>query len=156
LIKTLVLTALLLVLTTISSSFDPAIDDWYAVEDWELEVCSMWGGTQEAQSEATSSNPIYLSQTTLSLQGRKQHHNVPGVNRSLYTVSWYLEPLTEMDYRIELVNDDESITFRLDDGTASYSEPAAGYHTEYYDIEYTQVKMIYGAEWLKVPLITLI
>jgi len=96
--------------------------DWYPVDDWELEVCSKWGGTLEAQSEATSSNPIYLSQTTLSLQGRKQVYIVPGVNRNLYKISWYLEPLTDMDYRIELVNDDESITFRLDDGTASYSQ----------------------------------
>lgn len=136
-----------------SASFNPRIDAWYAVEDWELEYCSKWGGTKEAQSEATSSTAIYLSQTTLSLQGKKQSYDIEGVNQSLYTVSWYLEPLEDMSYRVELVSDDESITFRVSDGEASYSAPAAGYHSEYYDVRYSAVKMYYGVNWLRVPLV---
>jgi hypothetical protein len=152
----LVLVVLLVTITIKqSSSFNPRIDDWYTIEPWELEICSKWGGTKEAQSGATSSAAIYLSQTTLSLQGKKQSYDIAGVNRSLYTVSWYLEPLDEMSYRVELINDDESISFKVGDGDSSYSEPAVGYHSEYYDKEFTAVKIQYGLNWLKVPLIDL-
>ncbi len=152
----LLLTALLLIAAIkSSSSFDPRVDNWYSVEPWELEVCSIWGSTREAASDATSSTSVYLSQTTLSLQGRKQTYNIEGFNKTLYTVSWYLEPLADMSYRVELVNNDESISFKIDDSKASYSSPAIGYHSEYYDVEYTAVKMLYGANWLKVPIIEL-
>lgn len=150
------LTALLLfiiVSTKESSSFNPRVDAWYSVEPWELEVCSKWGGTQEAQSGATSSKVVYLSQTTLSLQGRKQIYTIEGFNKTLYTASWYLEPLSDIGYRVELTNDDESVSFKISDGDASYSAPAVGYYSEYYDIKYTAIKMIYGLEWIKVPLI---
>lgn len=152
----LLLTALLLIAAIkSSSSFDPRVDSWYSVEPWELEVCSIWGGTREAASDATSSTSIYLSQTTLSLQGRKQTYDIGGFNKTLYTVSWYMEPLADMSYRVELVNDDKMISFKIDDGKASYSSPAIGYHSEYYDAEYTEVKMLYGTNWLKVPIIEL-
>jgi len=153
-IPLLILTVLFLILTIKGvRSFNPSIDAWYAVEDWELEVCSKWGGTQEVASGATSSSSVFLSRTTLSLQGEKQTYDITGVNQSLYAISWYLEPLTSMSYRIELIDDATATPFRLDDGEASYENPAIGYHSEYYDINYTSVKMTYGLEWIEVPLI---
>lgn len=156
--KLLKLVLILLLITIISkqsSSFNPKIDAWYPVENWELELCSKWGGTKEAQSGATSSSPIYLSQTTISLQGKKQEYYIDGFNKTLYTVSWYLEPILEMSYRVYLINDDESLSFKISDGTASYSSPGAGFESEYYDAEYTAVKMDYGTNWLIVPLVDL-
>ena len=41
-----------------SSDFNPRVDDWDAVQDWEIEVCSKWGGTDEAQQGATTTNKI--------------------------------------------------------------------------------------------------
>jgi len=136
-----------------SASFNPRIDSWYSVEQWEVDLCSKWGGTYEAQSEATSSTGISLSQTTLSLQGRKQDYNIKGVNESLYTLSWYLEPLAEMSYTIELTDDDEIKTYRIDSGQASFAKPAGGYKSEYYSEDYTYLKMTYGTNWLRVPLV---
>ena len=154
-IKIILAALLLITLIQQGSSFDPSIDDWYAVEDWELEVCSMWGGTDEAMAGATSSSPIYLSQTTLSLQGKKQEYNIAGVNQTLYTISWYFEPMEELGYMVELVDDSTGAAFKIEEGTATMSEPAVGFHAEYYDIEYTAVRLWYGSEWLKVPLINL-
>jgi len=146
---------LLLILIPAISSFDPKIDPWYAVEDWEYELCSKWGGTQEAESGATSSDPIYLSQTTLSLQGKKQTYDIDGVSKILYTVSWSLEPMSTVSYRIDLINASESIILKIAEGSATSSLPIADFHTNYYDENYTAVKMQYGSKWIKVPLVKL-
>ena len=135
-----------------SNYIDPRID-WYPISEWELQVCKKWGGTQEAESGATVSKAVYLSQTTLSLQGRKQSYDIEGVNTTLYTASWYLEPVGEIEYRVELISDND--TFRLDEGTADYSSPAHGYYAEYHNKNFTGVKMTYGGEWVIVPLVEL-
>ena len=51
-IITLLLAILLLssVVYAKSKQFDPRMDEWYKVEDWELQVCSKWGGTEAAQA----------------------------------------------------------------------------------------------------------
>ncbi|MEA2038157.1 MAG: hypothetical protein U9O94_11725 [Nanoarchaeota archaeon] len=140
---------------------DPKVDSWYDVQPWELEVCRTWGGTQEAESGATTSAPIYLSRITISLQGKKQVYDVAGFNQTLYTASWSLEPLSNINYTVELVGRDPIITPRtIAAGTARYTDPAIGYYPNsisqgYLEGNYTLVRMIYGSEWVEVPIIDL-
>ncbi|MBU1946852.1 MAG: hypothetical protein KKC54_07855 [Nanoarchaeota archaeon] len=130
------------------------IKDWYEVEDWELDVCSKWGGTEEAQSGATTSSKFYLSQTTLSLQARKQIYGLDQINetKNLYTASWYLEPMEEKEYKIELIGASPKT---IGSGTASYESPANGYYADYHNETYTDIKMTYGDEWINVPIIVI-
>lgn len=128
------------------------IKDWYAVADWELDYCSEWGGTAEASSGATYSSTPYLSQTTLTLQGKKQGLKVEGYNRTIYTVSWYLEPITAMSYEIHLVTEEDE-KYKVAEGEASINAAGYGYKAEYYDKDYSYAVMNYGTQWLKVPLI---
>jgi len=145
-----------------SIHFDPRVDAWYAVEDWEVDMCRKWGGTKEAQSGATSSTVIALSQTTLSLQGTKQAYTAEDseeeeeVNKILYTVSWYLEPLADMNCKVVLKNDDGTKTKEISDTEASYSTPSAGYIAEYYEEGYTKVRMEYGSDSLEVKLVDIV
>ena len=37
-----------------SEGVGPIETDWYAVEDWELEVCYKWGGPEHATTVSTS------------------------------------------------------------------------------------------------------
>ncbi len=142
-----------LLMVVCAAAFDPRIDNWYAVEDWELEICSKWGGTTEAQSGGTSSQAVFLSQNTISLQGRRQVYNVEGFDRTLYTASWYIEPIADLGYRVELVGQDKE--YVLDHGTASISSPGTGYYADYSNESYTGVRITYGDAWLRVPLVEL-
>ncbi len=132
--------------------FNPLVDSWYTIQPWELEFCQEWGGTQESKSGVTKSKAIYLSQTTLSLQGRKQVYEVEGFNQTLYTASWYLEPLSDMDYKVELKGG-TSEPYTLEEGTAKYTSPAIGYYSDYNDEGYTMVKMTYDGEFIKVRIV---
>jgi len=143
---------------------DPTQDDWYTVQAWELEICQEWGGTQEAASGSsipgygssanatgTASGQIYLSQKTLTLQGRKQTYNVDNFTQILYEVSWYLG-LTDgtLEYTVELVN---GVTYNISSGTATTSSAGAGHYANYLNESYSKVKMTYGSETLEVPIV---
>ena len=68
-------------------SFDPSVQEWYDVAEWELELCRVWGGTAEAYNVVNG--PTYLSETTVTLQGQKSE-KMPD-NTTMYEVAWYLE-----------------------------------------------------------------
>ncbi|MBU1005166.1 MAG: hypothetical protein KJ561_05025 [Nanoarchaeota archaeon] len=148
--KVLTISVLFLMSAAIVIAAGVKLDDWYEVEDWELEVCSKWGGTEEAQSGASSSSPIYLSQITLTLQGKKEAYSVPNAT-TLYKASWYLEPTAKVSYKVELIGNDMSE--KIGEGEASYDAPAQGYYADYLDAGFSYVKMTYGGKWIQVPLV---
>ena len=67
---------------------NPSVDDWYTIQPWEIEICRQDGGTQNVASDSsipgygssssgtTTSNSIYLSQNTITLQARKQDYTI--------------------------------------------------------------------------------
>ena len=129
------------------------IPGWYGVEEWEIEVCTQWGGAEEAQnSYSTEGGPVILSQTTLSLQAKKISYNIENVS-TLYEASWYLEPLGEdMAYSIYLINQNGNNKL-IGEGTATKSKPLNGYYANYHNSDYTQIKMSYGGKTLQIPII---
>ncbi|MBI2138761.1 hypothetical protein HYU13_04180 [Candidatus Woesearchaeota archaeon] len=64
-----------------TSDFDPRVDSWAAVEDWEVLFCKQWGGHKEELTTpgARASFPIALSQMTLTLQAEVEVTTVTGV-----------------------------------------------------------------------------
>jgi len=141
---------------------NPSVDDWYTIQPWEIEICRQDGGTQNVASDSsipgygssssgtTTSNSIYLSQNTITLQARKQDYTITNFTSTLYEVSWYFEPLqNQSDYSVYLVNG-ESIN--IGNGTASGINPGAGYYVQYLNHTYTHAKIVYGSNWLQVPI----
>ena len=138
-----------------SKQFDPEVDDWYKVEQWELEVCSKWGGTEAAQAGAELSQPIYLSVLTLTLQAEKVDQ--PD-NTSLFKVTWYIEPAAgEVSYQVELIgNSPLSPWIVQQSSTATNSNPGIGFFAKYFNIteKLTQAQIIYSNnQFVKVPVV---
>lgn len=146
--KLLSILYILLIATLVTAD---VVLDWYAVEDWELEVCSKWGGTEEAQSGASYSSPIFLSQTTLSLQAKKETYDQIENASSLYKVSWYLEPIEDINYQVLLRGNESPIT--IAEGEVTYDQPAQGYYAAYHNNSYTKIRMIYGGEWIELDVV---
>ncbi|MBI2545799.1 hypothetical protein HYV81_01325 [Candidatus Woesearchaeota archaeon] len=157
--RIIVLLLSFLLLTTIayakSKQFNPKMDDWYKVEQWELDICSKWGGTEAAQAGAQLSQPIYLSVLTLTLQGEKIEQ--PD-NTSLFKVTWYIEPAaSSVSYKVELVGNSPISPWSVQEAsTATNSNPGVGFYAKYFNIteQLTHVVLTYSNnQYVKVPVI---
>jgi len=69
--------------------FDPTKDDWYKVEDWELDVCRMWGGPENI-IEGMSTYGNFISQLTATLQSEKEEITD---NITVYKYSFFVMPM---------------------------------------------------------------
>ncbi|MDO8741008.1 MAG: hypothetical protein Q7J54_05555 [Candidatus Woesearchaeota archaeon] len=137
---TLAIMFLLAIMPATFSTYE--ISDWYAVEDWELEVCSKWGGTDEAQRGSATSD-IYLSQLTVALQAEKTAF--PD-NTTLYEVSYYIQPFSEdIQFAIKLANSQNDTDYDIVTvTTASISAGASGFTAFYSDEFFDLAKIGYG------------
>jgi len=161
--KTIAMFAIFLIAIPIALGFfnsGTRIMSWYPVEDWELEVCSMWSGTDEAQhSSVMQSSEIYLSQLTLTLQGKRILY--PD-NSSLYEFAWYIQPAQgNVEYSVFAYNENNTNEYYVLDGgiISSGSMFGAGGYVAFFDEkEYTRLKIEYKQntkEYLDVPIIVL-
>jgi len=130
---------------------DPTIDDWYDVEDWEIEVCSKYGGTAEAQTGVTAKaqGDAYMYQTTVTLQGQKSKSG----DSYIYETAWYFRPMNEdQEYSIELIGPGVSKEIYKNAATKELGD--SNYHAEESNVQYDSVKIIYETGTLTVPIVT--
>ncbi len=123
-------------------SFDPRVQNWYAVEDWEVEVCRKWGGTPESYN--VDNGPTYLSQTTVTLQGEKSE-KLPD-DTVMYEVGYYIEDAMNrsLEFAVRLKKKDKDEYKRVVAPTnLGKGEANSGYWAEYLTDEYDQVMMGY-------------
>ncbi len=134
--------------------FDPRVEEWYKVEQWELDICSKWGGTETTLAGAELSTPVYLSVLTLTLQAEKIEQ--PD-NTSLYKVTWYIEPAQgEVSYKVELVGNSPISPWQIEQDTARNSNPGVGFYAYYFDIneQLTHAMLTYSNnQFVKVPVV---
>ncbi|MBI2128815.1 hypothetical protein HYU07_01115 [Candidatus Woesearchaeota archaeon] len=134
--------AVILLLIAMPMTFSTyEIPNWYAVEGWEVETCSKWGGTAEAQTGSATSE-IYLSQLTVALQAEKTAF--PD-NTTLYEVSYYIQPMTNnVEFSVWLKNtltgDKNNIT---QTASASPLTGASGFNAFYSNISYDVIQLGY-------------
>ena len=153
----LLLAVLLFVPSFISpktADFDPVVDNWYKVEDWEIEVCSKWGGTAEAQTySSTATGSAYMFSTTVTLQGEKSisGEEENSTNTTLYEAAWYFRPMgSQQEYSVLFTGDGTETIY---EGSASPERGDANYHAEESTKEYTSVKIKYETGTLTVPIV---
>ena len=153
-ILVIVLLSLMLILLTKADSsrrlHDPRVDNWYQVSDWELDVCSKWGGTGRAQSGTTNQEgETRLSQLEVTLQGFKMQVE----DEILYEIAWYLKPFSgEEEYTVTLVGKDRLEVYS---GSASSTAGSNGYDARYVDanVSYDTVELKYDSGKLEVPIV---
>ncbi len=129
---------------------DTEVKDWIAVDDWEVELCTMWGGTEEQYATETEAISPELSQLTLTIQAKKKALS----NSTLYEVAWYIGPLADsVEYTI-IVTSETGQTKELYAGIANHITGDANYEAFEERIEYvTATIKTQEGETLSVPFI---
>ena len=108
-------------LAILSGGQPPVEQAWYEVEDWEVEVCSKYGGKQRTESTATSSE-IFHGGATVTLQARKTR--TPD-NDTLYEIGYFVgHPIEGMTYTIKVKNSVTGIEEILD---KDFPSPPGGF-----------------------------
>lgn len=132
----------LLVITPLTfSTYE--LPDWYAVEDWEIETCSKWGGTAEAQSgSVTLTTNVYLYELTYTINAQKTEF--PD-NITLYEVGYYIQPITsDVEYSVRLKNKATGDNYNITIGaTASAVSGSSGFSAFYSNVTYDIAQLGY-------------
>ena len=127
---------------------------WYAVEPWEEEVCSKWGGTEFAGQEAvTSGRNFAWSTMTATAQGKK--FKTPE-NYYLYEVGWYLDSFGQLtDYELVMINPAKAdLRYLVDSGSLEPESGTIGYEIYNLTSDYTHLKLTYTGGSITTPIIT--
>lgn len=145
---------LFILLFSISITYsDSTIPEWYKVENWEIEVCSKWGGTADAQlgGGGTAEGSSYMFSTTVTLQGQRSTVTEDGENTTVYEVAWYFRPMDgEQQYSITLMGSRPKTIYT---GSAKPEFGDSNYHAVESDQEYDSVKIKYETGSLVVPIV---
>lgn len=119
------------------------LPDWYAVESWEVEVCSKWGGTAEAQSgSVTLTTTVYLYDLTYTINAQKTEF--PD-NITFYEVGYYIQPITsDVEYSVRLKNKATGDKYNITTGaTASAVSGSSGFSAFYSNVTYDVAQLGY-------------
>jgi len=130
------------------------IDDWYPIYDWEVDVCSNYGGTALAQKSqgGTATGSSYMFLTTVTLQGEKTVQEDEDGTINIYEYAWYFRPMDgDQQYKVEVIG--TGGTRKIYEGTATKELGDSGYHAEESQVELTRLKITYETGSLLVPIV---
>ena len=124
------------------------VPGWYRVEPWEIEVCSKWGGTAEAQTYGgTAEGESYMFLTTVTLQAQRLELE----GSSVYEVSWYFRPMeSPQQYSVMLVGESTTTVYQ---GAAQPEFGDSNYYADELEAEYEHALLKYETGSLKVPIV---
>ncbi len=131
-----------------STLHDPRVDGWYEVSDWELDVCTKWGGTGRAQSgHISQEGETRISQLEVTLQAYKAEYE----GNTLYEVAWYIKPFRgEEEYTVLLDGDQELEIYA---GSATNTAGDNGYDARHMNASFESATIIYDSGRLVVPIV---
>lgn len=151
--KCIIYVVLCLLLLPMITSKDDNTLPWYSVEDWEIEVCSKWGGTATSQQNAgTASGSSYMFMTTITLQGQKTLVTTATGNTTLYEAAWYFRPLNrQQQYSIVFIGTANNMK-TVYKASASPETGDSNYYAEESTESFDKVRIIYETGTLTVPI----
>ncbi|MFC1774692.1 hypothetical protein ACFLZN_00135 [Nanoarchaeota archaeon] len=128
-------------------------EEWYFVEDWEVEVCSKWGGRQApAQITDTEIGLTGYGPFTYTMIGKKT--KVIGSNETLYTYAYYLQSYSaNIRYSFDLYNSETDNRKGIADGDLAPGNGIADQAAEYSDIDYTHIRLYHNFGQVLIPLV---
>jgi hypothetical protein len=147
-IAALLLLVLILVLVHGENSEDLDLG-WYEVADWEVAVCTGWGGiADETRSSggdsASSSMHAYNSLTVSAALQAEIVEAVPGEytlpeGTRIYAISWYVQPISgSINYKVKAIYSGAP-TEVVQDSSATPSAGYNGYFAKETDLNMTKV-----------------
>ncbi|MBN2457607.1 hypothetical protein JXB31_00575 [Candidatus Woesearchaeota archaeon] len=128
--------------------FDHRVDNWYDVSDWEVEVCSRWGGGNQPQSYSgpgLTATSIAGNFETVTVQGQKTVTDFRGEKTYLYEASWYYQPMTgSRSYKVYLMRN--SHKKQIYEGSSTAQTGDGNYDAEKYSTDpgYTHILIEYS------------
>ncbi|MBD3259977.1 hypothetical protein GF371_05115 [Candidatus Woesearchaeota archaeon] len=125
--------------------------DWYPVEDWELEVCSTWGGSgvEEGYAHGSyASTGSSLQSTTVTIQAQKTMY--PDSSAQIYEIAWYVEPKEET-IQYNIIMQGKTDTKQIAQGSAAVNSPGSDYYSEELAAEYDKVMLTVPGNQIVVP-----
>ncbi len=152
--KRLLMLIFVFMIYIIAVSASQFIMPWYAVEDWEIEACSKWGGTTQATTISTGTvGSSFLDQTTVTLQAQKTVMNdSDGKLTSVYEVAWYFQPVqNDQSYKVQLLGPGK--TDEIFKGSSTAVNGDSGYYAEETSSGFDKAKIIYETGSLLVPIV---
>lgn len=142
-----------LLLLTAATGFDHREDDWYKVEDWEVEVCSKWGGTGQAQTYTGGVMSTEFHKQAATVQAHLKEHYAGDKNLYVYEVSWYLQPISGQE-KYEVILKGDSTEKKIATGSAPSTAGDAGYYAEQNtSVNYTSVILDYESGSIEAPIV---
>ncbi|MCK4669896.1 MAG: hypothetical protein KAT43_01740 [Nanoarchaeota archaeon] len=135
--------------------FAGQIANWYAVADWELEVCQKWGGTGTEEGSVSGrfrAQTDIVQSTTITLQARKTLPPQTTPQDVTYELAWYVEPaFASIAFNLYLKGPPNLL---VANGTADFQAPSSGYWSGDLPGNYSEAILNYGtADSLIVPII---
>jgi hypothetical protein len=129
------------------------VDEWYGVDDWELDVCQKWGGGGVEEGYAHGSFATTgsgLQSTTLTVQAQKTVY--PDQTSSLYEIAWYVEP-SEGTISYSIIMQGPTATKDLvQQGSAAPNSPGKNYHSEELTAEFDRVILTIPGQTINIPI----
>ncbi|MGM5482954.1 MAG: hypothetical protein ACQESF_05810 [Nanobdellota archaeon] len=137
-----------------ASGFDHTEDAWHDVEDWEVEICSKWGGREKAQSHTGGMMSTQFQDQAATVQALVKELYAGDKNLYVYEVSWYLQPIKgQQKYKV-LLRAENGQTKKVAAGSAPATSGDSGYYAEENtSINYTNVILDYESGKLVAPVV---
>lgn len=122
---------------------------WHAVEDWEVDVCTKWGGRTQAEQGETAPITAY-GEMTATLQARK----TKTLDETLYEATYFIETYsTTTNYDVKLVNKKTGATHKITTGNLEPGSGTTDYWAQYLLEDYTDIELTYAKGHLSAPIV---
>lgn len=140
---------ILLIIVVASQEEEDQIDlGWYEVADWEIAVCSSWGGIEDETSgeggESASSELYEYTSLDISIALQTQVKDAAEgfelpEDTNIYEISWYVQPIAgavNYEIRARYLGGQSQV---IESGSATPYTNYEGYHVEETDKKMTSV-----------------
>lgn len=115
---------------------------WYEVEQWEKDVCSLWGGTGFAGQEATTTG-TRIPFGTLSATAQAHKLKTPD-GKFIYDVAWYIDSFQEdISFELTMINPVTDAKHFIYGQTLGPGSGSTNYQVIESDKDYTQLRLTY-------------
>ena len=123
---------------------------WYDIQDWELDVCSKYGGRTQSIQTTTPDPSISYGDISITIQARK----TKTLNETLYQISYFLESYTATtNYILRLTNQKTGATKEITRGDLEPGNGATDYWTQYLPEDYTTLTFNYYKGEIQIPIV---
>lgn len=123
---------------------------WYQVENWEIDVCSKWGGRQAAEHYETTGRFPYGA-ASYTMQGKKiRQYKAP----TIYQIGYYIESFSiPLDYKLYLVNDETQKTKYIEGSVLGLGNAVSDYLVHESEEEFTHIRLLTPGSTITTPLV---